>query len=187
MTEETNEVQLTEAAQPRIRRGKKPMLNPEIIEEICTAVSIGTPNKYAAIYAGVSEEAYYKWFNIGQDEIRRLENDTQAKPDRKKAIYVQFVKSLAEARANRVVTWVNTVNDAAVSDPKLALEMLARTEPDDFSPQSIMTHRVEKELEKALDLLEQGLNADEYAKVVRLLAGEVGGPALAEDTAEPGE
>lgn len=178
--------------QPKKRgRGAKPKLTQELIEEVCAAVSIGTPNKYAAVYAGISEEAYYKYYRIGEQEIARLAKDSGAKPDKKLAIYVQFVKSIAEARSNRVVTWVDVVNRGAVTDPRLALEMLARTEPEDFSPQHILTHKVQKEvtqeLEKALNVLEQGLDADTYAKVIGLLAGEAGGEATAEDTAKQGE
>jgi hypothetical protein len=181
MTEKINEEHPIEEKQ---KAGRPVTLTEEIIEEICAAISIGTPNKYAAIYAGVSERVFYNWVKWGEEEIARLAKNPRAKPRKKKQIFVQLIQSLAEARANRVITWTNVVNQAAAIDPKMALELLARTEPEDFSPQAILTHRVEKELEKALDALEQELDADAYARVVRVLAGETGGETAAENKAD---
>lgn len=187
MTEETDAHQTEQNTedglkQPKKKAGRRVTCTEEIIEEICSAVSIGTPNKYAAIYAGVSERVFYNWVSWGEAEIARLASDPKAKPNRRRKIFVQLIQSIAEARANRVITWTDIVNRASRTDPKLALEMLARTEPEDFSPQNVVTHKVEKELEKALDALEKELDADTYAKVLSVLIGQAGGPAAAEST-----
>lgn len=185
MAEETAraEDQTEEEARPKKKSGRRITLTSELIENICAAVSIGTPNKYAAIYAGVPERTFYQWITWGEEEQARLQKDPKAKPSRTRKIFLQLLQSIAEARGARVVTWVNVVNLAARTDPKLALEMLARTEPEDFSPQNVVTHKVEKELEKALDVLEQGLDADTYARVLSLLTGQTGGETAAESPA----
>lgn len=41
--------------------GRKTKYTPETVAKIIESVSVGTPHRYAAAYAGISHETFYQW------------------------------------------------------------------------------------------------------------------------------
>lgn len=114
--------------------GRPNKLTEKVIKDISDAISIGSPQKMAAGFAGVSERIFYDWLAEAEAEIERLK-DSEAKYNPAKRLLLQLSQSIQDAQANAGVSWLNVVNSAAQTDPKWATWMLEKKFPVDFGKQ----------------------------------------------------
>lgn len=119
---------------PKRATGRPAKLTKKVIKDITDAVSIGSPQKMAAGYAGISERTFYNWITEAEEEVERLK-DLDAENDPKKRLLLQLLQSVNKARANAGVSWLNVVNNAAQGDAKWAAWMLEKKFPVDFGKQ----------------------------------------------------
>jgi hypothetical protein len=104
--------------------GRRSRLLPEIVEKICEAISIGSTNRIAGLYAGVAESTIFGWLKTAREELERRENGEPA--NRKLAKYVEFLRKYEESEATAFIGWLTVIDNAAQTNPQWASYMLER-------------------------------------------------------------
>lgn len=94
-------------------------LTPEVTDAIVRAVEAGTPIKYAAGYAGISEATVHRWMAAGE------KSGSAAK-------YREFCEQVRRASARSVTRLVARVAQAADNDWRAAAWLLTRRAPQEF-------------------------------------------------------
>ena len=134
--------------------GKMVKYNEEIVKEICGHLEEGMPQKDAAILSGVSEATFYRWIS----EKKSFESLVEASLSRYKAKLIKIVN-------------VNSIKDG-----KLALEVLARRWPGEFSSKHIVeVVNPQLELDKIKELIDEKHNKDDK-DTKRLVSGHSSEP-----------
>lgn len=90
-------------------------LTPDVAAKIVQLVKVGNYAERAAQMVGVEPRTFYRWMERGRAQRRGR--------------YRQFCQVVRQAKAEREGRLVTIVSLGAERDPKLALEMLSRTDP----------------------------------------------------------
>lgn len=112
--------------------GRKPILNEELIEEICSVIQAGNYVITACDYCGVSQSSFYNWVNRAEAEIARMEETGDEEPLESEKIYLQFLDSFKKAEATAKVRNVAIINDAAKTQWQAAAWYLERRDPEQW-------------------------------------------------------
>lgn len=77
----------------KTKRGRKSLYTKQIVDEICKIISIGTSDKTAYDYVGISHETFYKWL---KDEDEFSEAITRARAKGKLGLHQRVVSATTE-------------------------------------------------------------------------------------------
>lgn len=117
--------------------GRKPLLNEELIEEICSVIRAGNYAKTAIDYVGISESSFYNWINRAEAELARMEEEGDDEPLESEEIYLQFLASFKKADSAAKVRNVAIINDAARTHWQAAAWYLERRDPENWGRKKI--------------------------------------------------
>ncbi len=116
------------------RVGRKLKLTDRAIEQICEALSIGSPVRIAVSYAGVSIDSYFNWVRKAEAALEKLQNDFEQEhidPDYEaepltdsEVQYIKFFNKTEAAKTNAAIGWIQTIDNEAENDPRWAKFML---------------------------------------------------------------
>lgn len=153
--------------------GRKPKLTPGWIKKFVKYIRQGTPAKIACMACGVDESTYYRWLREARDgqndlAVRLAAEVEKAEPEFEAAVLRRIYAAADHPRSWQAGAW-----------------LLERKFPDRYGKTVMVKHQVERELSKALDLLKERLNADEYTRVLEAVAeltdGDAGPVAPSDD------
>lgn len=129
--------------------------NEETINSICRFLEDGMPQKDAAILSGIDESTFYDWMNVHKPSF----------PSRVEASLSKYKEKL-----------INIVNVNSIKDGKLALEVLARRWPEEFSSKhTIEVINPQLELDRIKKIIDEKHNIDDK-DTKRLVSGHSTGP-----------
>jgi len=92
------------------RRGRERILTDEVIKRFSDAIYLGATKELAADYAGVSVSSVMKWQEMGRIEKERI--DDGQKPDKSKAIYLQFLQSMLQSQSDLGIELLQEIQEA---------------------------------------------------------------------------
>lgn len=122
--------------------------SPEIVQEICSKIELGTMNKDAAMIVGISEETFYAW-------QRPFESDgVTPNPE----YHPEFSVLVKKAQALRKQNLIGTILNASLKNWQAAAWYLERVHPDEFALKQQVQHSGAVAVltyEQALKLLEE--------------------------------
>jgi transposase-like protein len=121
--------------------GRPSKLTEERQETICEALRKGVSIEGACQLAGVSDRAYYKWRERGEEELRRVEeghHNCRVRKDEEP--YVQFFQETTRAIGESEEYLVEKIYEAAPETPNAALRLLERRFPDRWSKKQKVEH-----------------------------------------------
>ena len=122
--------------------------NDKTVDEICKYLEDGMPQKDAARLSGIDESTFYDWMK-----------DKPSFPSRVEASLSKYKEKL-----------VNIINVNSVKDGKLALEILARRFPEEFSStQKVEMVNPQVELDRIKKLIDK--KHDKGTDEKRLVSG----------------
>ena len=99
-------------ARRRRPKGRPTRLNQALIEEIAHRVATGEHQEQAALAVGVAKSTYWSWKSKGEEARVGRDNGVPVPPE--KAIYVEFVETVEEARSLAESRMVQAVQRAAL-------------------------------------------------------------------------
>ncbi len=153
-------------------------LTPEVIDRICQIIGPGVRRKDAALAAGVSESAYYKWIARGNREQARMDALALTEPDPDEAVFIQFLQRTTHAWAEAKVAALIIIRQGAGGRPASYDEngnLLTREQAPDWRaaawwvertyPIEYGRQRVVVEHAAALDGIEQ-VDQDDVAEAI---------------------
>lgn len=157
------------AAPAPVRLGRPPKdPTPDVVEAVCRIVRQAGTYEDAAIYVGVGRSTFFAWKAKGE----------QAKRDRRRDQYSDFLDALDDARAQRRIALELKIQSLAQKAPKVLLDYAERVERERFRPPrvDVMIH---DELASGLEsLAEEFRNEPEILeRALRAIARENGAPA----------
>ena len=94
----------------------------EYSEELVKLVRSGLSHEDAVTLVGISKSSFYRWLQRGENAV-----DT-GRPSK----YAVFFKDIRKAEIEAKARKIQVVEKAAVDDPKMALELLARKYPKEW-------------------------------------------------------
>ena len=95
--------------------GRHTLLTPQLIEIMASCIALGMSNKDATKAVGISEFSYYGWMKIAEEEQLNREIGIV---DPSKDMFLQFSKSIEEARAKGQRALLQRVYKAAFGPTK---------------------------------------------------------------------
>lgn len=103
-------------------KGKRSLL-PIYKDKLVALVASGVSIEDAAIYLGIGESTIYLWKQLGMKQ--------------KSGIYRRLLEDMKRAEMMAKVSKIRVVESAAKSDPKMALELLARKYPKEYGKKDL--------------------------------------------------
>lgn len=95
------------------RKGRERILTDEVIKKFSDAIYLGATKELAADFAGISVSSVMKWQELGRQEKERLDNGE--KPDKDKAIYLQFLQAMTQSQADLGIELLQEIQAARLS------------------------------------------------------------------------
>lgn len=134
---------------------------PNITDAILKAVRNGVTETAAAEAVGIHRDTLTNWKRLGE---------------RGNESYSAFFNDLARARAEAEVSLVVVVMEAALvdKDPKVALEVLARRNPEEWGRKDVVEQRVDKKVQDLLETVRGQVSADAFQQFVVAICRERG-------------
>ena len=99
--------------------GRPTKLTPELTERVTSLIEQGNPPHRAVQMVGISERAFYSWMAKGRRQERGK--------------FVQFVQAIEASKARCEAKLISVVMNGALSDPRLALNVLSRMNRKDWA------------------------------------------------------
>ena len=128
----TTKKTIKRAPKPR-HRGRKTILNAKMIENIALMIRSGAYVYAACAAVGISEAAYHKWINKGEDELARRTDEDDPVVDKSQQVYVDFVEAITRAEALAEIEATNRIRKLATAvEGKNAVDPRVRLEADKF-------------------------------------------------------
>jgi transposase len=155
--------------------GRPAKLTPEIGARIAKAVAAGNYPEVAAESEGVGKSTFYRWMEQGARD--------ESGP------YKEFREAITRARARAERKMVRIVRTAAITEPQSAQWYLERSAADRWGRRDkvVVENAVREELDRALSKLEAAMTAEEFDRVLRILADDGAGSGAAVATDDAGE
>lgn len=100
------------------KRGRIPVLTPDLSEQICKLVAAGNPVKFAAESVGITERTAASWQAKGRSGVD--------------PIYVQFLQDIKKARSQAVTVSVRQIRRAAKRSWQASAWWCERMHPEHF-------------------------------------------------------
>jgi hypothetical protein len=151
--------------------GRPSLLTPETHDSIMKLIEASVPFKTAAEANGITYATFQNWRIRGRDAIARSEEHEQPIPDHD-APYVKFFEAVPLARARGIAALVVMVRNAARTDPRTALRLLAVYEPDLFADRrylDVAMHGADEGLPVSGDVLADVVVLPDVARADALL------------------
>jgi len=112
--------------------GRPSLLTPDIHEGIMRMITAGVPFKTAAEAHGITYQTFQNWRLRGRDALSVAQEHEADVPDDDQK-YVDFFEAVPAARANCIARLVLLVSQAATTDYRAALRLLAVYDPQTFA------------------------------------------------------
>lgn len=109
--------------------GRLPALTRPKIDRIAELVAAGNTAETSALAAGVSKSAYYKYAKIGREEIQRIDEGKQRKPQKRNELYVELVEAVEKAKAEALARMMIHIVQAAPTSWQAAAWWAERNYP----------------------------------------------------------
>lgn len=106
-------------------RGRKAIIDAEIISTIANNIKLGYPQTRACQMAGVSKSVFYKWLSIAREAIQKAEEDGTTTEGN---LYVELMDSVATAQALFIAEGIDSIKREGPSGYKWLLARLFRKE-----------------------------------------------------------
>ncbi len=132
----------------------RPKLDPVVTQRICDLVRAGNYLEVAANAAGIHPTTLHRWLRQGRAQVRGR--------------YRKFVNAVEKAQAEGESRDVALIARAAASDWKAAAWRLERRAPRRYGLRVQVS--IQEELDAIFDRLKNGLGADAYGEVLKLLS-----------------
>ena len=142
----------------------RPKLDDETTQKIVDLVRAGNYLEVAALAAGIHKTTLHRWLRFGREQ--------------KRGRYKRFVEAVERAQGESEARDVALIAKQAPNDWRAAAWRLARKSPRRYGQKVQVS--VEQELEKTLDRLQVGLDAETYEKVLELISSEDPIPPVAD-------
>jgi transposase-like protein len=97
-------------------------MSAERVKSICEALQTGATRKAAAESNGITDRTLRAWMARGEEDE---ENE-------KKTVFSSFSSALRRSEAECELRWVSTINEAANTDWRAALQLLKRRYPESW-------------------------------------------------------
>jgi hypothetical protein len=104
------------------KRGRKPLLNKEMIQMASKMILEGATDKAAMEMLGISHDTWYKWIEKGEKQ----------RGD-KESLYSEFADSLKKAKARLQYDCIHLIKTAAKSEWQAAAWILERRFSEDYA------------------------------------------------------
>ena len=96
--------------------GRPTKISRELTEKVCGALVIGSTRRDAAQFNGITYRTFLNWIELGEkEEEEGTEGD-----------FFHFFHAVCQAESEFALRMTKVVTDAAIKDPKYALEWLKR-------------------------------------------------------------
>jgi len=109
-------------------KGRPTKLTQDVVEDICSAISIGAPYNLAALYAKISYPTLQNWLKLARDARKKQDAGGRLTTYEKRLL--DFLRQVDEASGEAGITWQKTIHQAAKNDPVWAKYMLERRFPE---------------------------------------------------------
>jgi hypothetical protein len=118
------------------------LCTPELAKRIGDSISLGLPNKDAAILNGIDEGSFYNWMLRGEKEYNRLIAHPRAKPKEREAPFLEFFKYIKGAIPRRKSSLLSRIHAASADSRtwQAAAWLLERLHPDEFALKTRQEH-----------------------------------------------
>jgi hypothetical protein len=126
------------------------LLTPQLSDRICELVRNGNFLKDAAKTVGVDQRTIRTWRNLGAQGIEP---------------YAAFVRAFNDAEGASKNIYILAIRRAALTDWKAAAWMLEHRWNEDWGYRAIVTHTVDEELKRILDVVERHAGAEITARI----------------------
>lgn len=162
--------------------GRPSKLTPEIAERIAASVAEGNYGETAAQCEGIERTTFYRWMEQGARDDAADANTP----------YRDFRNRIVRARAKAESEMLKIVREGTLHTergPERAQWYLERVASDRFGRRDkvVVENAVREELDRALAKLEAAMTAEEFDRVLRILADDGAGSGAAVATDDAGE
>lgn len=138
------------------KSGQPCKLTPEIEDKILAMLQLLIPIETATAAAGISRQTFYNWRRQGKaDREAGLETD-----------FSRFLDNVEKAEALGEAVAVRNIHGAG---PQYQLALLRSRFPTRWAESQRLKVEIEKTQGEMLDALKEGLEHDEYVKVIAVL------------------
>lgn len=96
---------------------RRTILSAKLRDEVCGYIADGVPIATACLAIGISEATFYKWQKRGDEERARLAENPKSRVKKSEAPYVEFVESIARARAQARALRIRSIRQAGAGYP----------------------------------------------------------------------
>ena len=110
--------------------GRPTKLTPEIIEKVKAHLPICFYIETLVDSLGIEKKTYYNWYNRGEAEARRMEEEGEVEPRPDEALYLQFFAAVKKAIADGAIAATALINRAAQESWQAAAWLLERRFPE---------------------------------------------------------
>lgn len=142
------------------RIGRPTKLTPSVQDAIITAIQYGSPYKYAALYAGVSDKTLGNWMRWGEavaERIEQAEDKLEITIDEKK--YLGFFRAVEQANAEAMLLHLQNLEAHSKHSPDVSKWILERRFPDTFGPPT-QKQQSDVNLTQRVRIIDYGLDDD---------------------------
>jgi hypothetical protein len=114
------------------KRGRKPKLTVEMIDQICLYIENGNTNKDAVLLSGITEAAFYKWKEIANriKDAGRLDREANY-------LYFYLLESIKKAESKFRAYHISNINAASKKEWTASAWMLERRYPNEFGKRGV--------------------------------------------------
>ena len=114
--------------------GRKTLLNKDLTQKLCEAISVGNYTPIACEYVGISYTTFTNWVSRADAELQRIEiareKGESTRVLKSERIYLFFLERIKKAQVNAEVMAVTFVRTAMSTNWQAAMTFLERTAPD---------------------------------------------------------
>lgn len=110
-------------------RGRKPVINEEIIDTLAGYIRMGQPKQRAAPLSGISERTFYNWMERGNAVLELVEKNPESEVSEEEYLYLQLLQSVQLAEAEFIRKAIKTISEEGPAGYKW---LLARIFKDEF-------------------------------------------------------
>ena len=132
--------------------GRPTKLTPELQEELVKVIRAGNYIETACAYVGINKTTFYDWMKRGAREKERLERNTNARPKKSEATFVELSNAIEKALAQAEIRDVAIIGKAAEENWQAAAWRLERKFPERWGKKS-QYHNDEEERSLKLEQL----------------------------------
>jgi len=114
------------------KRGRKPKLSKEMVDQICLYIENGNTNKDAVLLSGITETAFYQW----KEKANRIKDAGRLNRSENE-IYLYLLESIKKAESKFRAYHIGNINVASKKEWQASAWMLERRYPNEFGRRGV--------------------------------------------------